>query len=186
MQVGTAVRFVFREAALIVLLAGVLDADASRCRLHARCDVVARLAGRVFSAGDLRRQRRHLPVVTRNVDLSELRISDPPPRLLTVNHSWKMLFLDVPAVMGGLIADITDDFTWSLAGISLAIVTGARRLRGHRTVRAQEQAPRRQGPRPARGERPDTRATPRRSCCLSAAHATRPTRRTCGWRPSPG
>ena len=26
--------------------------------------------------------------------------------------------------MGGLIADITDDFTWSLAGISLAIVTG--------------------------------------------------------------
>ena len=124
-QVGTAVRFVFREAALIVLLARVLNADAVQfaaftlglMALHGLRAVYSALAIYV-------NQRRRLPVVTRNVDLSELRISDPPPRLLTVNHSWKMLFLDVPAVMGGLIADITDDFTWSLAGISLAIVTG--------------------------------------------------------------
>ena len=124
-QVGTAVRFVFREAALIVLLARVLDADAGQfaaftlglMSLHGLRAVYSALAIYV-------NQRRRLPVVTRNVDLSELRISDPPPRLLTVNHSWKMLFLDVPAVMGGLIADIADDFTWSLAGISLAIVTG--------------------------------------------------------------
>ena len=124
-QVGTAVRFVFREAALIVLLARVLNADAGQfaaftlglMALHGLRAVYSALAIYV-------NQRRRLPVVTRNVDLSELRISDPPPRLLTVNHSWKMLFLDVPAVAGGLIADITDDFTWSLAGISLAIVTG--------------------------------------------------------------
>ena len=124
-QVGTAVRFVFREAALIVLLARVLNADAVQfaaftlgvMALHGLRAVYSALAIYVS-------QRRRLPVVTRNVDLSELRIPDPPPRLLTVNHSWKMLFLDVPAVMGGLIADIADDFTWSLAGISLAIATG--------------------------------------------------------------
>ena len=81
-------------------------------------------------------QRRRLPVVTRNVDLSELRIPDPPPRLLTVNHSWKMLFLDVPAVMGGLVADLADDFTWSLAGMSLAVAAGNRCLRGHRQLYA--------------------------------------------------
>ena len=32
-----------------------------------------------------------------------------------------MLFLDVPAVIGGLVADLADDFAWSLAGMSLAV-----------------------------------------------------------------
>ena len=121
-QVGTPVRFVFREAALIVLLARVLNADAVQfaaftlgvMALHGLRAVYSALAIYVS-------QRRRLPVVTRNVDLSELRIPDPPPRLLTVNHSWKMLFLDVPAVIGGLVADLADDFAWSLAGMSLAV-----------------------------------------------------------------
>lgn len=124
-QVGTAVRFVFREAALIVLLARVLDADAKQfaaftlgvMSLHGLRAVYSALAIYVV-------QRRRLPVVTRNIDLSELRIPDQAPSLLTVNHSWKMLFLDVPALAGGLVADIADDFTWSLAGISLAIAVG--------------------------------------------------------------
>jgi hypothetical protein len=124
-QVGTAVRFVFREAALIVLLARVLDADAKQfaaftlgvMSLHGLRAVYSALAIYVV-------QRRRLPVVTRNIDLSELRIPDRAPNLLTMNHSWKMLFLDVPALAGGLIADIADDFTWSLAGISLAIAVG--------------------------------------------------------------
>jgi len=124
-QVGTAVRFVFREAALIVLLARVLDADAKQfaaftlgvMSLHGLRAVYSALAIYVV-------QRRRLPVVTRNIDLSELRIPDQAPSLLTVNHSWKMLFLDLPALAGGLVADIADDFTWSLAGISLAIAVG--------------------------------------------------------------
>ena len=124
-QVGTAVRFVFREAALIVLLARVLDADAKQfaaftlglMSLHGLRAVYSALAIYVV-------QRRRLPVVTRNIDLSELRIPGQAPSLLTVNHSWKMLFLDVPALAGALAADIADDFTWSLAGISLAIATG--------------------------------------------------------------
>lgn len=125
LQVGTAVRFVFREAALIVLLARVLNADAKQfaaftlgvMSLHGLRAVYSALAIYIV-------QRRRLPVVTRNIDLSELRIPDPAPRLLTLNHSWKMLFLDVPALAGGLIADLADDFTWSLAGITLAIAVG--------------------------------------------------------------
>jgi hypothetical protein len=35
-----------------------------------------------------------------------------------------MLFLDVPALAGGLVADLADDFTWSLAGIAIAIAVG--------------------------------------------------------------
>jgi hypothetical protein len=124
-QIGTAVRFVFREAALIVLLARVLDADKKQfaafalglMSLHGLRAGYSALAIYVV-------QRRRMPVVTRNIDLRELRIPDPAPSLLTMNHSWKMLFLDVPALAGGLAADLADDFTWSLAGISLAIAAG--------------------------------------------------------------
>src|SRR5580698_8335716 len=109
LQVGVAVRFVFREAALIVLLARVLNADATQfavftlgvMSLHGLRALYSALAIYIV-------QRRRLPVVTRNIDLSELRIPDPAPRVLTLNHSWKMLFLDVPAVAGGLVADLAD------------------------------------------------------------------------------
>jgi hypothetical protein len=125
LQVGTAVRFVFREAALIVLLARVLNADAKQfavftlgvMSLHGLRALYSALAIYIV-------QRRRLPAVTRNIDLSELRIPDPAPRVLTLNHSWKMLFLDVPALAGGLVADLADDFTWSLAGIAIAIAVG--------------------------------------------------------------
>jgi hypothetical protein len=125
LQVGTAVRFVFREAALIVLLARVLNADAKQfavftlgvMSLHGLRALYSALAIYIV-------QRRRLPVVTRNIDLSELRIPDPAPRVLALNHSWKMLFLDVPALAGGLVADLADDFTWSLAGITIAIAVG--------------------------------------------------------------
>jgi hypothetical protein len=125
LQVGVAVRFVFREAALIVLLARVLNADAKQfavftlgvMSLHGLRALYSALAIYIV-------QRRRLPVVTRNIDLSELRIPDPAPRVLTLNHAWKMLFLDVPALAGGLVADLADDFTWSLAGIAIAIAVG--------------------------------------------------------------
>ncbi len=122
LQVGTALRFVFREAALIVLLARVLDADAGPFAAFTLGVMALHGLRAVYSALAIYiNQRRRLPVVTRNIDLSELRIPGQAPNLLTVNHSWKMLFLDVPAVMGGLVADIEDDFTWSLAGMSLAV-----------------------------------------------------------------
>jgi hypothetical protein len=122
LQVGTALRFVFREAALIVLLARVLDADAGPFAAFTLGVMALHGLRAVYSALAIYiNQRRRLPVVTRNIDLSELRIPGQAPGLLTVNHSWKMLFLDVPAVMGGLVADIEDDFTWSLAGMSLAV-----------------------------------------------------------------
>lgn len=125
LQVGTAVRFVFREAALIVLLARVLDVDATQfaaftlglISLHGLRALYSALAIYIV-------QRRRLPAVTRNIDLSELRIPDPAPRVLTQNHAWKMLFLDVPVLAGGLVTDLTDDFTWLLAGITLAIAVG--------------------------------------------------------------
>ena len=122
LQVGTALRFVFREAALIVLLARVLDADAGPFAAFTLGVMALHGLRAVYSALAIYiNQRRRLPVVTRNIDLSELRIPGQAPGLLTVNHSWKMLFLDVPAVMGGLVGDIEDDFTWSLAGMSLAV-----------------------------------------------------------------
>jgi hypothetical protein len=122
LQVGTALRFVFREAALIVLLARVLDADAGPFAAFTLGVMALHGLRAVYSALAIYiNQRRRLPVVARNIDLSELRIPGQAPGLLTVNHSWKMLFLDVPAVMGGLVADIEDDFTWSLAGMSLAV-----------------------------------------------------------------
>jgi hypothetical protein len=125
-QVGQPLRFAFREIALIILLIRVLPGSPVQ---------VAVFAGGLLGLHAVRgghsalviyvNQRRAMPVVTRNLDLSELRIPDAPPRLLAVEHTKKMLYLDVPSVAGGLASALTTNMVWALAGLALALAAGA-------------------------------------------------------------
>ncbi len=125
LQVGILLRWVFREVALLILLAralpltplefaafvlGLLGLHGVRAAHSALAIYVSR--------------RRQLPVITRNVDLGSLRIPDPPPRLLAVAHVKTILYLDTLPVAGGLVAVLTADFGWALAGAGLALAAG--------------------------------------------------------------
>jgi hypothetical protein len=70
-------------------------------------------------------QHRKMPVVTRNIDLGKLRIPDAPPRRLAVEHTRKMLQLDLAPMAGGLAWALTATFGWALAGVCLALAAGA-------------------------------------------------------------
>ncbi len=72
------------------------------------------------------RRTRTLPVLTRNIDTSELRLSAAPPALLTKSARRQLLF-SMPATAGMLTTVATDDAAWALAGVgvSLALFAGA-------------------------------------------------------------
>jgi hypothetical protein len=125
LQVGILLRWVFREVALIILLDRALPLTAVQLAafvlglvgLHA---IRATYSALVIYVG----QRRRLPVITRNVDLSSLQIPDAPPRLLVADHVRTILYLDTLPVAGGLVAGLTADFRWALAGAALALAMG--------------------------------------------------------------
>jgi hypothetical protein len=121
LQIGMPLRWAFREAALIVLLARVVSHGAALVFFAAGL-VALHLARAAYSAAVIYvKRRRMLPVVTRNVDLSELRIPDTPPLWLVQNYTKKMLYLDTLPVAGGVVTALTTDFAWGFAGISLAL-----------------------------------------------------------------
>lgn len=73
-----------------------------------------------FLARRLRALRR-LPVVTRNIDLSELRIPDAPPKVLVYDVMARMLLLDLPLMVGGVIYATTASITAVLIGGALSL-----------------------------------------------------------------
>ena len=125
LQVGTLLRSVFREVALLILLARALPLTPVEFAaftlglvgLHAVRAAHSALAIYVS-------QRRRLPLITRNVDLGPLRIPDPPPRLLAAQHVKTILYLDTLPVAGGLAAVLTADFGWALVGAALGLAAG--------------------------------------------------------------
>jgi hypothetical protein len=125
LQVGILLRWVFREVALLILLDRALPLTAVQFAASAFALVALHAIRAVYSALVIYvDQRRQLPVITRNVDLGPLRIPDPPPRLLAADHVRTILYLDTLPVAGGLVAVITADFAWALAGAGLALAAG--------------------------------------------------------------
>ncbi|WP_243740539.1 hypothetical protein [Streptomyces sp. 8K308] len=72
------------------------------------------------------RRQRTLPVLTRNVDASELRLSPAPPRLLT-SPARRIPLFSVPATAGLLAAVASGRPSWGLlgVGVTLALFAGA-------------------------------------------------------------
>jgi hypothetical protein len=125
LQVGILLRWVFREVALLILLARTLPLTPVEFAAFALGLLALHAIRAAHSALAIYvNQRRQLPVITRNVDLGSLRIPDPPPRLLAVAHVKTILYLDTLPVAGGLVAVLTAHFGWALAGAGLGLAAG--------------------------------------------------------------
>ncbi|MGP3968970.1 hypothetical protein [Streptomyces sp. 6N223] len=71
------------------------------------------------------RRSRTMPILTRNIDTSELRLSAAPPQLLA-KSARRILLFSIPGTAGMLATVATERMAWSLAGagISLALFLG--------------------------------------------------------------
>lgn len=122
-SLGISVRFMFRDAAVLLLAARVgapsggalVAVGVALMALHALRGVQALLATFVT-------RRRRLPVATRNVDLAELRIPDAPSNYLVRRNVTRLLYLDVLPVAGLVIATGTGAVAAGYAGTVAALV----------------------------------------------------------------
>ncbi|MET7377570.1 hypothetical protein ABZT08_01875 [Streptomyces sp. NPDC005526] len=125
-RAGLSIRFLVRQLLLVLLLA----------RLDLADDLVFYIATACFIAFyglqaphgalvTLIRNRRRMPVATRNVDLaSRIRIPDAPPRRLLHRSAEKMLHLDLPAVAGVVVAAATARALYAYVGIAATLGLG--------------------------------------------------------------
>lgn len=74
------------------------------------------------AAAVLVRRTRTLPILTRNIDASALRLSAAPPRILARRPSHRLLAFSIPATAGLLITAATTDAYWGGIGIGLSVV----------------------------------------------------------------
>ncbi|WP_069811437.1 hypothetical protein [Streptomyces sp. TP-A0874] len=70
------------------------------------------------------RRSRTLPVLTRNIDASALRLSAAPPRLLARRPGHRLLTFSIPATAGLMGTLITRDALWGEIGIGIALLLG--------------------------------------------------------------
>jgi hypothetical protein len=122
---GLTFRFVIREAALLLLLARSATLDIGWFASVAIGLMFLHVVRAVHSsAAGLVAQRRRLPVLTRGISLSPLRIPAPPPRLLTTQPTRTLLHLDVPVVIGAL-TGMAAGAAWPvLSGLVIAFAIG--------------------------------------------------------------
>ncbi|MEC4014832.1 hypothetical protein QMK28_00460 [Streptomyces sp. H27-D2] len=68
------------------------------------------------------RRSRTLPILTRNIDASALRLTPAPPRLLARQAGRRLLRFSVPTTVGLLITAATTDAYWGGIGLLIALV----------------------------------------------------------------
>ncbi|GGZ27422.1 hypothetical protein GCM10010387_21060 [Streptomyces inusitatus] len=121
-RVGITIRFLLRQVMLILLLA--------REGLAETTLFYVAVAGFLIFYGiqaphgalvTLIRLRRGMPVVTRNVDLQALGIPDAPPAALRVRAAEKILHMDIPAVLGVLLATALNRDAIGYAGLAVSL-----------------------------------------------------------------
>ncbi|MFE4669946.1 hypothetical protein ACFRI7_23915 [Streptomyces sp. NPDC056716] len=126
-RAGLSIRFLIRELLLVLLLARVSLSD----NLMFYGAVAAFIAFYGLQAPHgalvtLIRNRRRMPVATRNVDLgARIRIPDAPPQWLLDRSAEKVLHLDLAAVTGVLISAALDSAVAGFIGIGLTVGLGA-------------------------------------------------------------
>ncbi|MFG3257985.1 hypothetical protein [Streptomyces sp. NPDC048172] len=79
---------------------------------HFLCQAVAQLV----------RRTRTLPVVTRNVDTSGLRLTKAPPRLLARQPSRRLLRFSVPGTVGLMLCASLSQAEWGILGVTVTLV----------------------------------------------------------------
>nr|WP_205379944.1 hypothetical protein [Streptomyces sp. SID7805] len=78
---------------------------------HFACQAVAVLV----------RRTRTLPFVTRNIDVSALRLSDAPPRILYRQTGRRLLCFAVPTTVGMMFSALTTEVYWGGIGIAVSL-----------------------------------------------------------------
>lgn len=121
-RAGLTLRFMLRQLLLVLLLARMgVAGDTVGYEAIACFALVATLQAPHSGLLTLLRNRRKLPVITRNIDLAPLRISDAAPRLLTHRGAEKVQHLDLFAVAGILVAAETGRGAYGYAGMGLTL-----------------------------------------------------------------
>ncbi|MGP2437126.1 hypothetical protein [Streptomyces sp. JW3] len=126
-RAGLSIRFLIRQLLLVLLLARLSLADNLIYYGAIACFIAFfGLQAPHGALVTLIRNRRRLPVATRNVDLvSRIRIPDAPPRGLLHRSAEKILHLDLFAVVGILVAAELDSSAAGYTGIAVTLVLGA-------------------------------------------------------------
>jgi hypothetical protein len=121
-RLDVTVRQVLRD---LLLVAGLLRMHDSP--LDAHFGVVALLLGLYLThflcqgVATVVRKTRTLPVVTRNIDVSALRPSAAPPRVLARQAGHRLLRFSVPGTAGLLVAAGTHRAVWAVAGLGVGL-----------------------------------------------------------------
>lgn len=125
-RAGLSIRFLIRQLLLILLLARLSHADDLIFYGAVACFIAFYgLQAPHGALVTLIRNRRKMPVATRNVDLkSRIRIPDAPPQFLLHRSAEKMLHLDLFAVVGILVSVDLDASAAGFAGMCLTIGLG--------------------------------------------------------------
>jgi hypothetical protein len=120
------VRQPLRDLLTVVGLVQVADTDGA-ARVALVAVLLSSYATHVLIRGlaMMVRRVRVLPVLTRNIDTSELRLSAAPPPLLA-KSARRILLFSLPGTAGMLVTVATERMAWSLAGacVSLALFLG--------------------------------------------------------------
>ncbi|MFI7415420.1 hypothetical protein ACIBU0_42975 [Streptomyces sp. NPDC049627] len=125
-RAGLSIRFLIRQLLLILLLARLGLADDLIYYGAIACFIAFYgLQAPHGALVTLIRNRRRMPVATRNVDLaSRIRIPDAPPRGLLHRSAEKMLHLDLAAVAGILVAAAVESAVVGFIGIGITVALG--------------------------------------------------------------
>ncbi|MFD7246718.1 hypothetical protein [Streptomyces massasporeus] len=122
-RAGLSIRFLIRQLLLVLLLARLSLADNLIYYGAIACFIAFYgLQAPHGALVQLIRNRRRMPVATRNVDLaSRIRIPDAPPRKLLHRSAEKMLHLDLVAVAGILVAAQVKSALIGFIGIGITV-----------------------------------------------------------------
>ncbi|MEU6606767.1 CDP-glycerol glycerophosphotransferase family protein [Streptomyces shenzhenensis] len=125
-RAGLSIRFLIRQLLLVLLLARLSLADDLIYYGAIACFIAFfALQAPHGALVTLIRNRRRMPVATRNVDLkSRIRIPDAPPQGLLHRSAEKMLHLDLFAVVGILVGAALDRSAYGYAGIGSTVLLG--------------------------------------------------------------
>ncbi|MFF1835729.1 hypothetical protein ACFVXE_16200 [Streptomyces sp. NPDC058231] len=121
-RAGLSIRFLVRQLLLILLLSRMGYGGQPLFYVTVACLLAFYgLQAPQSAMVTLIRLRRKLPVVTRNIDLSAVRIADAPPQRLMNRPAEKMLHLDIFSMVGVLAAVETGTFGIAYAGLALTL-----------------------------------------------------------------
>ncbi|MEV0633674.1 hypothetical protein AB0I77_01575 [Streptomyces sp. NPDC050619] len=126
-RAGLSIRFLIRQLLLIMLLARLALSDDLIFYGATACFIAFYgLQAPHGALVTLIRNRRRMPVATRNIDLAaRIRIPDAPPKRLLNRSAEKMLHLDLAAVVGILVSAAMDTALAGFIGIGVTLAVGS-------------------------------------------------------------